>query len=283
MTAQARNGTHDRAGSVTDQTAPDPVGGDPVGVGSGAEVTEDGFLDSRVRLRQPRRGYRAAIDPVFLASAVPAKSGERALDIGAGAGAASILLAWRVEGLRVSGLERDPALLRLAGDNARLNGLGNRVDFMTGDLARPPARLAPGSFDHILANPPYLEAGSGTPSPVAGRQGANMESGPGLADWVRFAVQMVRDKGTVTLIHRADRLDDLLFCLHGRVGAITVFPLWPDPASGPARRVIVQGRKGSKAALILARGLVLHGAGGGFTADAEAVLRGGAPLDLGGA
>jgi tRNA1(Val) A37 N6-methylase TrmN6 len=252
-------------------------------------VTEDGFLDNRLRLRQPVRGYRAAIDPVFLAAAVPAVAGEKALDIGAGVGTAGLLLAWRVPGLRVTGIEIDPVALRLAGDNARLNGLDDRVEFMVGDLARPPSRLAPGSFHHVLANPPYLEAGKVTVSPDPGRAGANIEgraqgsgSGAGteLADWVRFGCVMARDKGTITLIHRADRLDDLLAVLRGRAGGITVFPLWPDRGDKPAGRVLVQAVKGSRAPMRLAQGMVLHEDGGGYTVEAEAILRHGAPLPL---
>jgi tRNA1(Val) A37 N6-methylase TrmN6 len=261
---------------------------DPAAAGAEDEempVTEDGFLGGKVRLRQPEKGYRAAIDPVLLAAAVPAEGGERALDIGAGVGTAGLLLAWRVAGLRVTGMEIDPAMLRLASENARLNNLDDRVEFMVGDLSRPPARLAPGSFDHVLANPPYLEADRATASSEASRAGARIEgragaSGAGLDAWVRFGCVMVRDRGTITMIHRADRLDDLLAILRGRAGGITVFPLWPDRSSKPASRVLVQAVKGSKAPMRLAQGLVLHEDDGRYTVEAEAVLRHGAPLPL---
>lgn len=259
----------------------------------GPGVTEDGFLGGRLRLRQPAEGYRAAIDPVFLAAAVPAGEGERALDIGAGVGTAGLLLAWRVAGLRVTGIEIDAGLLKLATVNARLNHLDDRVEFMVGDLARPPSRLAPGSYDHVLANPPYLEPDSHTASPNAARAGANTEgraggnnmkaraggaTGTGLEAWVRFGCVMACDGGTISMVHRADRLDDLLAVLRGRAGGITVFPLWPDRTAKPASRVLVQAIKGSKAPMRLAQGLVLHEDGGGYTVEAEAVLRHGAPL-----
>lgn len=245
------------------------------------DVTEDGFLDNRVRLRQPARGYRAAIDPVFLAAAVPAGPGERALDIGTGVGTAALLLAWRVAGLRVTGMEVDAAMLRLATDNARLNGLEGRVEFMVGDLTRPPARLAPGSFHHVLANPPFLEPERADASPHAGRARAAVEAqNTGLEAWVRFGCVMARDKGTITMIHRADRLDDLLAVLRGRAGGITVYPLWPDRTSKPAARVLVQAVKGARAPMRLAQGMVLHEDDGGFTTEADAILRHGAPLPV---
>ncbi len=184
-------------------------------------------------------------------------------------------------------MEIDPALLRLCVDNARTNGFAERTDFMVGDVAHPPARLAPGSFDHVMANPPFLETARANVSPDAGRAGANVEgrAGPGgngadLAAWLRLALTMVRTGGTVTVVHRADRLDEVTQGLKPLSGGITVFPLWPDAQTGPAKRVLVQAIKGSKAPLSLARGLVLHEDGGGFTPQAEAVLRGGAGLRL---
>ena len=251
-----------------------------------AAVSEDTLLGGRVRLFQPVRGYRAAIDPVVLAAAVPAGPGQSVLDVGIGAGAAALCLATRVEGVRVTGVERQRDLVRLARRNAGINDLADRVDVMVGDLVRPPVRLAPGTYDHVMANPPFIEAGRGNPPADAGKAAATVESGAALADWLRFCLLMVRPRGSVVLILRADRLDAALGGLGGRLGGIVVFPLWPGPASAsgagnkPAKRVIVAGRKGVATPLSLAPGLVLHGAGGEFTAEADAVLRRGAALRL---
>lgn len=269
---------------------PRPAGGAVPEPAAGAEaamaVTEDGFLDNRLVIRQPRDGYRAAIDPLFLAAAVPAAEGDRALDLGAGAGVAALALAHRVPGLRVTGIEIDPALMRLCGDNARRNGFQDRTDFMVGDVAKPPARLAPGTFDHVMANPPYLEAARAQASPDPNRAGANVEgkargaNGADLASWLRLALAMAKNGGTLTLIHRADRMAHVLEGLKAGAGGAVIFPLWPDRGAAPAKRVVIQAVKGSKAPLTLARGLVLHEEGGGFTAEADAVLRGGMGLRL---
>lgn len=251
-------------------------------------VSEDALLGGRITLLQPLTGYRAAIDPVFLAAAVPATAGESALDIGVGVGAAALCLATRVRDVRVAGIDLQRDLVRLAVRNAAANGLAQRVDFMIGDLVRAPKRLAPGSFHHVMANPPFVAAGRGNRPPDAGKAAANVEGDAGLADWVRFALLMVRPKGTVTLIHRADRLDQVLAALSGRLGELKVYPLWPGPAAGragtvatkAAKRVIVQGRTGVATPLSLLPGLVLHETGGGFTPEADAVLRGAERLVL---
>ncbi len=244
-------------------------------------ITEDALLGGRVRLRQPATGFRVAIDPVLLAAAVPVVAGESVLDVGAGVGAAALCLAARIGDCRVFGIEIQQDLVRVAGENVALNALTGRVDIVTGDLTRPPPRLAAGTFDHVMANPPYHEAGRVDRSPDAGKAAASVETVGGLAEWVGFCLAMVRRAGSVSFVHRADRLDALLARLSPRAGAIVVFPLWPDAAgSQPAKRVIVQARKGLATPLRLARGLALHADGGGYTAQAEAILRDGAALEL---
>jgi tRNA1(Val) A37 N6-methylase TrmN6 len=242
-------------------------------------VTDDRLLGGRVRLRQSADGARTAIDPVFLAAAVPAEPSQQILDAGCGAGAAMLCLAARVPQCRIIGLELQRDLVRVAGDNALLNGMGDRLSVMVGDLLQPPPRLSPGSFDHVMANPPFIERGRGTEAPNPAKNAANMEGDAALVDWVRFALLMVRPRGTVTLIHRADRIDALLGQLAGRAGEIVIFPLWPR-AGQPASRILVQARKQIAAPARLAPGLVLHEPDGRFTAAAEAVLRGGGALVL---
>jgi tRNA1(Val) A37 N6-methylase TrmN6 len=242
-------------------------------------VTDDALLNGRVRLLQPENGYRIAIDPVFLAAAIPAGVDDAVLDIGCGVGAASLCLAVRT-GCRIIGIDADRAAVRLAGDNVIRNGLSGRVMILAGDLARPPQRLEPGSFAHVMANPPFLAAGAATPSPVHAKARANIEDGADLSGWLRFALTMVRSKGTLTFIHRADRIDSLLALLAGRAGEIVIFPLWAG-AGKDAKRVIVRARKGVASPTRLASGLVLHESDGRYTEAADSVLRHGTALPIG--
>jgi tRNA1(Val) A37 N6-methylase TrmN6 len=241
--------------------------------------SEDRLLGGRVRLRQPAEGYRVAIDPVFLAAAVPAEPHQLVLDVGCGAGAAMLCLAARVPHSRVVGLEMQRDLVRLAGDNAILNAMEARVSVMIGDLLRPPPRLSPGAFDHVMANPPYNDRGRASPAMTPGRADATVESDADLAAWVRFALAMVRPKGSVTFVHRADRIDALLGEIAGRAGEVVVFPLWAGE-DRPASRILVRARKQVAAPARLAPGLVLHRPDGRLTDRAEGVLREGRGLDL---
>lgn len=241
------------------------------------DCTEDKILGGRVTLRQPAGGFRAAIDPVLLAAAVPAEAGDRVLEIGAGTGAAALCLASRVPGCDVTGLELQQDLAKLANENAALNGCGDRVRVIAGDLLAPPSGIPEAPFDHAMANPPHLAADSGNIPPDAARAAAMVEGGARLTDWIAFGLGRLRKGGTLTLIHRADRLDEILAALDGRAGGIVVFPLWPA-AGKDARRIIIQARQDISAPLRVTAGLVLHRPEGGYTAAADAILRDGGAI-----
>lgn len=253
-------------------------------VPQGAEAgwTDDGFLGSRLQMLQPAKGYRAGLDAVLLAASIPARKGERVLEAGSGVGVASLCLASRVAGLDVCGLELQPDLVRIARENARRNALQARATFIEGDIGQQVRDLVtqglePQSWDHVFANPPYHDPASAALPPDAGKAQAHVTLGSELGDWVRFACTMVKPKGTVSFVHRADALASLLAALEGHVGGIEIFPLWPAQGK-PASRVILRGIRGSRAPLMLRPGLVLHGRDGRFTERADDILRNAAAL-----
>lgn len=244
-----------------------------------ADATSDALLDGRVLLQQPVEGYRVAIDPVLLAASIAGEAGQHILDVGSGVGAASLCCAWRLSETAVTGLEIQAPLVELAQSNAERNGFGTAVSFFCGDLLRPPSGVNIGGFDHVLANPPYLPADRADPRTGDAKARSHIEGEAGLADWIAFCLRAVRVGGTVTFIHRADRLDEILASLHGRSGEIVVFPIWPRREVSP-KRVIVRARRGSKAPLRISPGLVLHEDGDAYTTMAADILLNGAAIEL---
>lgn len=246
---------------------------------TGISVTEDRILGGRIVLRQPAAGYRVGIDPFFLAAAAPSPAEGRVLDLGCGVGAASLCLAWRQPDLQLTGLEIQPDLARLAGENAAANGLGERVRILEGDLLRPPAEVAGGGFDIVLANPPFHVAGRASAPKEPGRARGHVEGEADLAAWIRCGVDLAASGGMLVMIHKPERLGEILASLEGRAGSVALFPLWAGEGK-PARRVLLRAQKGSAAPLTLHPGLVLHESDGRYGAAAEAVLRHGAALDF---
>lgn len=261
------------------------------GAASGADsafpgpLSEDGFLGGRLRVLQPEAGYRAGIDAVMLAASVPCAPGDDVFEAGIGTGVAALCLARRVSGVRITGVEIAADYASLAEENARRNGLAGAVTVIGGDVREAtrgglPQCPPPGSFRHVFANPPYFEAGRVRHSPVGDKARAHAMTADDLESWVKVMAAMAAPRGVITLIHRAQALGRILAALERRAGDVRVMGLYPR-ADRPASRVIVQAVKGSRAEPKLMHGLVLHGAGSGFTPEAEAILRDGEALRMG--
>ncbi len=249
-------------------------------------VTDDAFLGGTLVLQQPAKGYRAGLDAVVLAASAPVADGAPAtvLDVGAGVGTVGLCVATRCPTAQVTLLERDAQLAALAQRNIAANGLGDRVRLVESNVGATAAQLAAcgltdGTFDHVLANPPFHDEGRGTAAPDALKAVSHAMPADSLGEWVRFLARMAKPGGTGTMIHKAEALPQLLAAFTGRFGGLHVLPLHPRPGE-PASRVIVQGVKGSRAPLVLCAGFVLHGEGNAFTLEAQAILRDGAGLPL---
>jgi tRNA1(Val) A37 N6-methylase TrmN6 len=248
------------------------------------DLSEDAVLGGRLRLRQFKHGHRVGHDAILLAAACPGHAGERAADLGAGVGAAGLALAARVEGINVTLVEVDARLAAIARENAQLNELAARVNVANLDVMAPArshaaAGLHPESLARVLMNPPFNDPVRLRASPDSGRQLAHAGPHGTLAAWVRAAARLLRPPGTLTLIWRADALDDVLRALAPLFGAATVLPIHPKPGQA-AVRILVRATKGSRAPLTLLPGFVLNDGAGRVSAGAESVLRQGAILPL---
>ncbi|RED12708.1 tRNA1(Val) (adenine(37)-N6)-methyltransferase [Pontivivens insulae] len=241
-------------------------------------LTHDGFLGGAVTISQPRSGYRAATDPVWLAASCTAGAGEAVLELGCGAGTAMVCLAHRTRA-KVTGVEVQSAYAALARRNIAANGVVGEV--VEGDVGQLPPHLRARSFDHVIFNPPYF-----APTSVAaddeGRDVAHREATP-LAVWMDTALRRLRPKGTLTIIHRTENLDRILTELQGRAGSVQVRPL-AARAGRMADRVLVRAIKTGRAPLRLLAPAVVHDGAEhladrpDFSSLAEGILRRGEAL-----
>lgn len=242
-------------------------------------LTDDAFLGGKLQCLQPAKGYRAGFDAVFLAAVVQARAGEMVLEAGSGTGIASLCLAAGVENLEILGLDINPESVQLACENAKRNGYEQRVTFCEGDLSGSFKRLehcgiVQNTFDHVFANPPFFAENAAQASPYESKAKANRMGAEGLDKWLQFMTAAAKPRASITVIHRAEALPELLQAFAGRAGDLKIFPLFPK-ANKPASRVIVQGIKGSRARSILLPGQIMHQDNGDLFADVQAVLRDG--------
>jgi len=236
-----------------------------------SDTSTDGFLAGRLMLEQPVDGYRAGLDAMLLAAAVADQDYASLLDVGCGVGAVMLAAALRRPDARHAGLERDPGAVALCHRNIAFNGLQSSAEVIEGDHL---ARGGPDGFDLVVSNPPFFDDASAIRDPAPARRAAWIADAP-LEDWIRAMLRRAAPKGVIALIHRADRIADVLAALKGRAGGVTIMPVHPRMGA-PATRVLVSARKGTRAPIRIKPGLVVHPdpASGRFTPETEAVLAG---------
>ena len=246
------------------------------------EVIETTLLRGRVKLLQPRKGFHASIDSVFLAAALPVKDRFKVLDAGCGVGSVGFCVLARNKTLSLTGIDIQPELIDLAHQNAVLNGVENQSRFFHGNIQTDKS-VADNEFNAVVMNPPYLEDGTHTSSPEKIKATSHGEgiSGAALSDWIKYAHRKLKQGGHLTMIHRADRLDNVIVELEKKrwFGSLMIYPLWSH-AGEDAKRVIIQARKERYAPLVLKQGMVIHQENGQYTEAAQAVLSEAAPIIL---
>lgn len=247
------------------------------------ETTSDGFLGQALTIRQPQKGHRSGTDAVLLAASIEVEKGTNCLELGSGAGVASLCVAHRFASLTdtyfVTGIEIDSALVELAQENAVANGLARTAKFVSQDIhtAFDAWALPPSTYDQVFANPPFYPEGSTAVPPDAGKKTAHIAQHDTLEIWVKRAASLLKAKGYLTLIHCGEALPEILAAMHGRFGGIEVKTLHPSEGQ-TASRVLIRGQRDSKAAVKLYPPLFLHSKSGDYTDGVTDILRHGGGL-----
>jgi tRNA1(Val) A37 N6-methylase TrmN6 len=236
------------------------------------------FFGQQIRLAQSDTGHRAGTDAILLASLVEASEAGLVVDAGAASGAAGLCVARRLSPSHVRLIEIDQSQIALAQKNIAMNGLTDRVETLHGDLLgsyeeREKQGLTKEEADCVITNPPYLDAVAHRASPDQDRSRAHMMPQEGLTLWLKSCAAMLKPKGRLHMIHRADQLSEILSALPKNFGAIRIIPIHPHEDQ-PATRLLVSATKNSRAPLTLASGFILHEANGQFTKKAKALHEG---------
>ena len=228
-------------------------------------------LNHRVRLLQPPDGFRTSLDSVMLAAACPAQQGETVLDLGCGVGGAGFCVLARVPDTHLTGIDIQQSHIELAIQNIALNNMEGRAAFIDSDI-RP---FSVKEFDHVICNPPYLDAGTHTPSPSVEKATAlyHADEDISVKDWIDAGFRNLKNGGSFTIIHRADHTDRIIQSFGKKFGAVEIIPLHPRTGE-PAKRVIIRARKNRKTPARLHAGLTLHRDDGSYTEAADNILRG---------
>lgn len=240
--------------------------------------TLDDFLGGRIALKQPHKGYRITSDSVFLAASVAPKKGDRILDVGAGSGAILSCLSERLQveanSMTLHGVELQDDLINLARENG-----ADGIKYFKGDIFRNFDGCEPNSYHHVVSNPPYYEKNTVSVSPYKTKALAHGDDLVDLGQWIDRSMRMVRPKGYLTVVHRAERLGDIISSMSKKAGSIIIYPFY-SKLGKDATRVIIRGQKDANGHLTLKSGMIVHKSDGSYSDEAENILRHAHFLDL---
>lgn len=201
-------------------------------------VTDNTSFFHKLKVHQPKSGYRFSLEPFLLSSFLNLKNKKKIIDLGSGVGIIGLFLSSKYKDVKVVGVEIQEELHNLALRNIRENGFSDRVESILGDFRRPDEYFDRSSFDIAISNPPYCQLGTGRLNKEAKRSVARHEVEGGAPDVIKAASFVLRPKGKLFMIYSAERSSDLIFMMK-------------DTGLEPKRMMFVHTKKGRNAEMVM--------------------------------
>jgi|ERR1700674_608088 len=234
--------------------------------------TLDSILGGRLRILQPHDGYRFSVDAILLGRFARARRRDRVLELGAGCGVISMMLAALYGPREVVALEIQPAMAVLIARNARLNSLA-QVSAVCADLReRNIAGLKPGSFDLVVANPPYRARHTGRESPNPGRRIARGSAEGSLADFIGAAARYARFGATIAIVFAASRSAELIALMRAHALEPKRIRFVHPRLELPATTILIAAAKGGGVEVKIEPPLAMYSEPGVYSAEAAEML-----------
>ena len=215
--------------------------------------------------------FRIGTDSVLLADFVNLGHARRGIDLGCASGAIALLLLCRSEKLHMTGLELVENAVMLARENMAKNALTERSRILRGDIRQHRQLFPGGSFDLVVANPPYFPVERGFLSPEEGRRNARGETQCTLEDICDAAAFLCRTGGSFCLVHKPERLSELFCCMtaHGIEPKRLCLVCHREGAA--PNLVLIEGRRGGKPGLKIEPTLILRRPDGSETDEVRRI------------
>ena len=242
------------------------------------EFTKDSFLGGGIRIWQPKKGYRAGIDPILLAATVNVSAGQKVLDLGCGVGTASFAIGYRVKNVELYGIEIQKVFADLADLNSKENGIELQVE--CSNISNLSSNITSKNFDHVIANPPYFDRKSSVRGINLSKEKSFGDTLP-ISEWLKVAAKRAKPKGFVHFIVRSDRLMEIFTNMPNSLGSLVITPVISRKNEN-AKLTILHAKKNGRAGFIISSPIVLHPLKSDsrekYVPEVDKVLRNGASL-----
>jgi tRNA1Val (adenine37-N6)-methyltransferase len=240
-------------------------------------IHEDETLESlfggRLKILQKKKGYRYTIDSILLAHFIERKEEDRFLELGAGSGVISLVLAFRNPSIRVTGIEIQESLAGMAGRSVALNGLESRVEIFNGDARNADDFVEARSFDVAVFNPPYRKMGSGRVNPREEKALARHEVAGSVTDFLRAARHALKPGGRACLIYPCSRMVEALHRMRSEKLEPKKLRMVHSRPGSRGDFILVEGMKGGGEELSVLPPLFIYDGAGGYSEELGALFR----------
>ena len=231
--------------------------------------TTDSFFNGRIKVKQNRDGYRFSIDAVLLAYQAAPRSGDKVIDLGAGCGIISLIMAYRRPDITVTAVEVQEELTQLAISNVKNNHLQDRIAVLGADMRVMKPDMIAGPADLVVCNPPYRRPGSGRINPDNQRAVARHELKADLRDVIVASRRILKTAGRFVTIYTAERTADILCQMRtDGIEPKCLRTIHGDPGS-EAKLILVEGIKGGNPGLKIAPPLIVYDKNGDYTDEVQ--------------
>lgn len=239
-----------------------------------SEYSFDSILRGRLKLYQPLEGPRFGVEALLLADFLTLRPKDKVIELGTGTGIVLLLLALKVPGIRLSGIEIQPELYELAKRNVETNGFSERIEIIQGDLRKIEELFPPGSFSVVLGNPPYIPLEGGRLPSDRMRAIAYTEEGCTLEEFLKASRYLLSTGGRLYLIYRAFRLVELLFHMKRLKIEPKEVRFVHSKINEDAEFVLVKGVRDGSTSVRVSPPLVLYNEDGSYTEELKRVYMG---------
>ena len=223
------------------------------------ELTKDDLKSFDLQLFQPRHGYRYSLDPFLLARFCrPLKPVGSIIDLGAGCGIISLVLARINPDASVVAIENNRDMVPFVEVNIQHNGLADRVSVQCDDVINLRTNIPDSTFDLVVSNPPFRSAGTGKISPKAGRDSARHETTAGLSDFLAAAKYLVKPSGRICFIHLPSRLAEFISLAAAMKLSLLRLQMIHNNAESPATMFMAELAKGRRTEPVVERPLFVQ-------------------------
>ncbi len=233
------------------------------------EFTLDSIKD--IKLFQPKRGYRFSVDALLLEDFISAKQLNTGIELGAGSGIISILLAKRLKTTKIIAVEIQKSLVQCAKRNVELNKLGDGVEILNEDIKNLKKHFPPNKCDFVFSNPPFRKVKSGRLSIDEERAAARHEIKITLNDIITTASYLLKNTGRFYLIYHPFRLIELIGLLHKAQLEPKRMRFVHSRTGEEAKMVLIEAVKGSGAWLKIEPPFYIYEEGSEYTAEIKRV------------